>query len=233
MTTNDMSLRLELIETCRAMNRLNINSGTAGNVSVRTDEGFLISPTGIEYEKLRPDNIVVMRMDGTFDGDVLPSSEWRFHRDILLKRTELNAVVHTHSSHATAVSIMELNIPALHYSIAAAGGKDIRCARYATFGTQELSDAALEALEGRQACLLAHHGVIAAGASLSRALAMAARVEELAKQLILCRTLGTPLIIDDAEIARVLAKYGSYGQQKVKGSRTGTSLVDGRTGSGD
>lgn len=233
MTTSEMSLRLELIETCRAMNRLNINSGTAGNVSVRTDEGFLISPTGIEYEKLQPDNVVLMRMDGTFDGDVLPSSEWRFHRDILLKRTELNAVVHTHSSHATAVSIMELDIPALHYSIAAAGGKDIRCARYATFGTQELSDAALEALEGRQACLLAHHGVIAAGASLSRALAMAARVEELAKQLILCRILGTPFIIDDAEISRVLAKYGSYGQQKVTGSQAGTSLVDGRTGSGD
>lgn len=216
MTSPDMPLRLELIETCQAMNRLNINSGTAGNVSVRTDEGFLISPTGIEYEKLRPDNIVLVRMDGTFDGEILPSSEWRFHRDILLKRRELNAVVHTHSSHATAVSIMELGIPALHYSIAVAGGKDIRCARYATFGTQELSDAALEALEGRQACLLAHHGVIAAGVSLARALSMAARVEELAKQFILCRSLGSPPIIDDAEINRVLAKYTSYGQQKAK-----------------
>lgn len=214
MTPNDMSLRLELIETCRAMNRLNINAGTAGNVSVRTTEGFLISPTGIDYDKLQPETVVPMRMDGTFDGTILPSSEWRFHRDILLKRPELNAVVHTHSSHATAVSIMELGIPALHYSIASAGGNDIRCARYATFGTQELSDAALEALEGRLACLLAHHGVIAAGVALARALALAVRVEELAKQFILCRALGNPPVIDEAEIDRVLAKYATYGQQK-------------------
>jgi L-fuculose-phosphate aldolase len=216
VTRSDMALRLELIETCRAMNRLNINSGTAGNVSVRTDEGFLISPTGIEYEKLRPETVVLMRMDGTFDGNILPSSEWRFHRDILSKRAELNAVVHTHSTHATAVSIMEMGIPALHYSIASAGGNDIRCARYATFGTQELSDAALEALEGRLACLLAHHGVIAGGVSLARALALAVRVEEQAKLLILCRALGNPTIIDDAEIDRVLARYATYGQQKAR-----------------
>jgi L-fuculose-phosphate aldolase len=215
MTESDVSRRLELIETCRSMNRLNINSGTAGNVSVRTAGGFLISPTGIDYDKLRPESVVLMKMDGTFEGDILPSSEWRFHRDILAKRPELNAVVHTHSSHATAVSIMEMAIPALHYSIASGGGNDIRCARYATFGTQELSDAALEALDGRLACLLAHHGVIAAGVSLARALALAVRVEELAKQLVLCRALGAPTLIDDAEIGRVLAKYETYGQQRA------------------
>ena len=214
MTCSDLALRVELIETCRAMNRLQINHGTAGNISVRSKAGFLISPTGIGYDALTPDKIVHMRMDGTYEGEILPSSEWRFHRDILDRRPELNAVVHTHSTHATALAIMGLAIPAIHYSIAAAGGKDIRCARYATFGTQELSEAALEALEGRRACLLAHHGVIAAETTLARALALAARVEELARQFLLCRSIGEPPILDDAEIARIVDKYRTYGQQK-------------------
>ncbi|HKU95279.1 MAG TPA: class II aldolase/adducin family protein [Vineibacter sp.] len=208
-------LRNALIETCQAMNRLQINKGTSGNVSVRVDGGFLISPTGVVYDRLTPDLIVHMHMDGTFDGDVLPSSEWRFHRDILHTRADLNAIVHTHSTHATALAIMGMRIPALHYSIAAVGGHDIRCARYATFGTQELSDAALVAMEGRRACLLAHHGVIAAHADLSRALSLAVLIEELAKQYLLCRSLGEPPVLDDAEIERVLVKYRSYGQQRA------------------
>lgn len=213
MAGNDVGLRNALIETCRAMNHLQINKGTSGNVSARVDDGFLISPTGIAYDKLTPELIVHMRMDGTFDGDVRPSSEWRFHRDILHTRSDLNAIVHTHSTHATALAIMGMAIPALHYSIAAVGGHDIRCAHYATFGTQELSDAALAAMVGRRACLLAHHGVIAAHADLARALSLAVLVEELAKQYLLCRSIGDPPILDDAEIERVLIKYRSYGQQ--------------------
>jgi len=215
MSGGDVALRNALIETCQAMNRLQINKGTSGNVSVRVDGGFLISPTGIAYDKLTPDRVVPMRMDGTFDGDVLPSSEWRFHRDILHTRPDLNAIVHTHSTHATALAIMGMGIPALHYSIAAVGGHDIRCARYATFGTQELSDAALAAMDGRRACLLAHHGVIAAHADLGRALSLAVLVEELAKQYLLCRSLGEPPVLDEAEIDRVLVKYKSYGQQRT------------------
>lgn len=206
-------LREELIETCRAMNRLGINKGTSGNVSMRHGAGFLISPTGIAYDALTPELIVEVRWDGSFDGDVLPSSEWRLHRDILEARDDLNAVVHTHSTHATALAIMGLDIPAIHYSIAAAGGPDIRCAGYATFGTQELADAVTAAMRGRRACLLAHHGVVAAHVSMAKALSLAVTVEELARQYILCRSLGTPPILGDQEIMTVVGKYRSYGQQ--------------------
>ena len=136
MTDQELTLRTELIEACRAMNGLGINKGTAGNISVRHGDGFLISPTGIPYDKLRPEHVVAMNWDASFSGDVLPSSEWRFHRDILQARPELNAVVHTHSTKATSVSILGRDIPAIHYSIAAAGGDNIRCAPYELFGTQ-------------------------------------------------------------------------------------------------
>ncbi|AVO46594.1 L-fuculose-phosphate aldolase [Phreatobacter cathodiphilus] len=207
------ALRRELIEACRSMNSLGINRGTAGNISVRHGDGLLISPTGIPYDKLEPQHVVAMRWDGSFDGDVLPSSEWRFHRDILRARPDLNAVVHTHSTHATAVSILGRDIPAIHYAIAAAGGPSIRCAPYAIFGSQELADAVLTALEGRRACLMAHHGVIAAHASIAQALALAVTVESLAQQYLLCLPLGEPPRLSDTEIAEVLEKFKTYGQQ--------------------
>ncbi|MGL4289118.1 MAG: class II aldolase/adducin family protein [Phreatobacter sp.] len=211
--SGDTGLREELIETCRKMNRLGINKGTSGNVSMRHGDGFLISPTGIGYDALTPELIVQVRWDGSFACDVLPSSEWRLHRDILVARDDLNAVVHTHSTHATALAIMGLGIPAIHYSIAAAGGPDIRCAGYATFGTQELADAVTAAMQGRRACLLAHHGVVAAHVSMAKALSLAVTVEELAKQYILCRSLGMPPVLDDAEIMTVVGKYQTYGRQ--------------------
>ena len=126
MNTEELRLRTEIVESCRAMNRLGINKGTAGNISVRHGDGFLISPTGIPYDKLQPEHVVAMNWDATFAGDVLPSSEWRFHRDILRARPDLKAIVHTHSTHATAVSILGKDIPAIHYSIAATGGATIR-----------------------------------------------------------------------------------------------------------
>ena len=156
-----------------------------------------------------------MDMGGRCTGDVLPSSEWRFHRDILRDRPELSAVVHTHSTHATAVAVMGWNIPAIHYNVAAAGGADIRCAGYALFGTQALSDAVMLALQGRRACLMAHHGAIACGRSLDRALALAVTVEELARLYLLCRTAGTPPILDAAQMQAVLERYASYGQQSA------------------
>lgn len=215
MTDEERALRAELIEACRAMNRLGINKGTAGNISLRHGDGFLISPTGIPYDKLQPEHVVAMNWDATFAGDVLPSSEWRFHRDILRARPDLGAIVHTHSTQATAVSILGRDIPAIHYAIAAAGGDSIRCAPYRIFGSQELADAAVAALEGRRACLLAHHGVIAAHASIARALALAVSVEELATQYLALLPLGEPPVLSEAEIAEVLVKFQTYGQQAV------------------
>ena len=213
MTDSELKLRLELIETCRGMNRLGINKGTSGNVSVRHGNGLLVSPTGIGYDAMRPEDVVQLHWDGQFEGDVLPTSEWRFHRDILAARPDLNAVVHTHSVHATAVAIMGRGIPAIHYMIAAAGGPDIRCAPYATFGTQELADAVLAAMADRRACLLAHHGVIAGHVSMARALSLAGTVEELAQQYLLCLPHGEPPVLAPDEIARVVEKFRGYGQQ--------------------
>ncbi|WP_225025982.1 L-fuculose-phosphate aldolase [Xinfangfangia pollutisoli] len=213
MTDDERALRSELIEACRSMNRLGINKGTAGNISLRYGDGFLISPTGIPYDKLTPEHVVAMNWDATFAGDVLPSSEWRFHRDILMARPDLNAVVHTHSTNATAVSILGRDIPAIHYAIAAAGGGTIPCAPYEIFGSQELADAVVRALQGRRACLMAHHGVIAAHVSIARALALAVTVEELATLYLQCLPLGEPPILSDAQIADVMEKFKTYGQQ--------------------
>lgn len=213
MQANETALRQSLIDTCRDMNRLGINRGTSGNVSLRHGAGLLITPTGIGYDAMQPDQIVWMDWEGGFKGDVLPSSEWRFHRDVLRARPDLNALVHTHSTHATSLSILGKAIPPIHYMIAAAGGRDIRVAPYATFGTQELADHLLTAMEGRRACLMAHHGVLAGHVSLPRALALAATVEELATQYLNCLPFGEPPQLSDAEIDNVLGRFKTYGQQ--------------------
>jgi L-fuculose-phosphate aldolase len=215
MTIDNLTLRTDLIQACRAMNGLGINKGTAGNISARLPDGFLISPTGIPYDQLTPEHVVHMSWAGTFEGDVKPSSEWRFHRDILKSRDDLNAVVHTHSTNATSVSILNKDIPAVHYAIAAAGGPNIRCAPYETFGSQELADRILVALKDRRACLLAHHGVIAAHNSIGRALSLAVTVEELAIHYLNCLPMGEPPVLSDEEIARVVEKFKTYGQQSA------------------
>ncbi|HEX9390699.1 MAG TPA: class II aldolase/adducin family protein [Usitatibacteraceae bacterium] len=212
----DLARRREVIATAIKMNALGINQGKSGNVSVRVDGGFLITPTGVPYEETKPEQIVAMRMDGTFDGDTLPSSEWRFHRDIYVSREEVSAIVHTHSAFATTIACLAQDIPAFHYMIAIAGGKDIRCAPYATFGTQQLSDHALAALQGRHACLLAQHGMIALGPSLPRALAMAVEVESLARMYWQTLQIGKPALLADSEMATVLDKFETYGQQALK-----------------
>jgi L-fuculose-phosphate aldolase len=214
MTDQEADLRQSLVQTCRDMQAKGLSKGTSGNVSVRSGEGFLISPTGIPYEDLQPDQVVRMLWDGSFDGPVLPSSEWRFHADILRSRNDLNAVVHTHSLNATAVAILGRAIPPIHYLIAAAGGEDIRCAPYATFGTQALADLAVTALVGRRACLLAHHGMIAAHSSLSGALKLAETVEELAALYLKCLAVGEPPVLSGDQIAEVLARFRTYGQQR-------------------
>lgn len=211
-----LDLRRDVIATCREMNRLGINQGRSGNVSVRVPEGFLVTGSGIAYEAMEPGHVVAMDLDGGYRGEVLPSSEWRLHLDLMRTRPEVQAVVHTHSTCATALSCLRVGIPAFHYMVAVAGGPDIRCAGYATFGTAALSRAMLAAMEGRSACLLANHGVVAVGSSLTDALARAVEVETLAKQYWIARTLGAPVVLPDEEMAAVLARFRSYGRQAAE-----------------
>lgn len=213
-------LRRAVIDTARAMNEAGINVNKAGNVSVRCTRGrhagLLITPTGLDYAGLQPADLVFLRLtDGTATGVRAPSSEWRFHLDIHRARPELAAIVHSHSPSATALACHGRGIPPFHYMVAAAGGNDIRCAAYATFGTQELSAHALAALAGRKACLLAHHGVIACEASLPLALALAIEVEHLARIYLAACTLGEPPRLSDDEMARVLAEFEHYGQPRA------------------
>jgi L-fuculose-phosphate aldolase len=181
-------------------------------VSARTASGFLVTPTGLAYESISPEDIVAMAPDGLPTGPRAPSSEWRFHRDIYAARPEVGAVVHAHSPFATTLACLGRGVPAFHYMVAIAGGCDIRCAAYATFGTQALSDHALAALEGRKACLLANHGMIAVGAALADALALGVEVEALAEQYWRALQIGEPNLLSDAEMSVVLEKFATYGQ---------------------
>ena len=208
---DQQALRQAVIDAGLEANRRGLNQGTSGNISVRCGEGMLITPSGLSFEELTPEALVHMDAGGRCSGDYRPSSEWHFHRAILQERPELGAVIHLHSLYASVVAIQGREIPALHYMIAAAGGNSIRCAPYATFGTEELSRLALQALEGRHACLLANHGMIATGPDLRRALWLAGEVELLAQQYVLSLQIGGPTLLDDAEMERVLEKFRSYG----------------------
>jgi L-fuculose-phosphate aldolase len=209
-------LRAEVIATCRELTRRGLTHGRSGNVSVRSSEQrFFVSPSGMDYELLHPDDVPLMHLDGRWFGRRRPSSEWRFHRDIFKSRLDVGAIVHTHSPWATALACTGRDIPAFHYMVAVAGGRDIRCAPYYTFGTQELSDAALAALKDRKACLLANHGVIATGADLPAALLLAGEVENLARQYCAALSLRDVQMLDDAEMRRVVEKFRTYGQQNA------------------
>jgi L-fuculose-phosphate aldolase len=205
--------REALIATARRLNPSGLNQGTSGNLSHRVEDGFLVTPTGMEYEALQPEDIVFMRFDGNTDGPRLPSSEWRFHRDILASRPEVHAVLHTHSLHCTALACLRRGIPSFHYMVAVAGGSDVRCAPYATFGTEALSRHAVAALEGRRACLLSNHGLITVGADLAGAFKLAVEVETLAAMYLRALQVGEPVLLDEAEMAVVLEKFRTYGQQ--------------------
>jgi len=215
-TANDrakeQAKRQSICDACREMNRLGINQGTSGNISLRHAGGMLITPTSTPYDSMQVENIVFMKLDGAIDGaNQRPSSEWRFHRDILNAKPEVNAVVHAHPPYATILAIMGREIPPVHYMIACAGGETIRCAPYATFGTEELSRHAIKALEGRSACLLAHHGMITVGPSLAKAMWLAVEVETLARQYHGCLQIGTPPLLSSAEIEKVRARMEGYG----------------------
>ena len=210
-TTKDREKRQSIIDACLRMNVLGINQGTSGNISLRHGDGMLITPTSTPYEAMKPEQIVYMHLDGNHDPAQRPSSEWRFHRDILKARSDVQAIVHAHPPYSTMLAIMGMEIPPVHYMVAVAGGDTIRCAPYATFGTQELSEHAVRALEGRMACLLAHHGMIAVGPSLPKAMWLAVEVETLARQYHGCLQIGTPPLLSKEEIEKVRLRMAGYG----------------------
>lgn len=208
------ALRQQLLSTSLRLNQLGLNRGTSGNASVRSGEGFLVTPTGMAVEQMLPGDMVPMSFDGQFEGERKPSSEWRFHRDILAARPEIGAVIHTHSMFATTLACLHLEVPPFHYMIAVAGGDTVRCAPYALFGTQALSDGALEALHDRRACLLANHGMIAIGRDLDQALSIAVEVETLCEQYWRAIQVGEPQLLSDAQMAEVREQFKDYGSWK-------------------
>ena len=207
------ALRQQLIETAMAMNASGLNQGTSGNLSVRSEKGMLITPSGMDYAGLSLDDIVRMDFDGNCQATRKPSSEWRFHAAIYQHRPEANAVLHAHPVSCTTLACLGKGIPAFHYMVAVAGGKDIRCADYATFGTRELSGSVLKALEGRKACLMSHHGMTCFEKDLPHALALAIEVEHLATVYRHILAMGEVQLLSDYEMDTVLEKFSNYGLQ--------------------
>jgi L-fuculose-phosphate aldolase len=210
-----LQLRDELITTAKRMSGLGLTPGMSGNVSVRSAAGLLVTPSGMPYDELRPEDAVEVKHDGGVrPGQRTPSSEWRLHRDILAARQDVQAIVHTHSLFCTAISMLRRPIPAVHYMIALARSDEIPCAEYATFGSPELAQRAVAALRGGDACLLANHGMVALGSSLPAALKLAAEVETLAAQYWHAAQLGSPHVLDRDELLRVGARFAEYGQRR-------------------
>lgn len=208
----ELQTRKQIIATALRMNALGINRGKSGNVSARWKDGFLVTPSGLPYEQTKPADIVFVDAKAKSRGRRTPSSEWRFHFDIYHLKPEAQAVVHTHSSFSTTLACLGREVPAFHYMVAVAGGNDIRCAPYATFGTQALSDGVVEALRDRKACLLANHGMVATGADLDAALALAVEVEALCEQYWRALQIGKPNLLSDEEMSVVLEKFKTYGK---------------------
>jgi L-fuculose-phosphate aldolase len=208
MIAAERGIRMRLVAAARRLVAQGANSGTAGNLSARLPQGYLITPSAAPYESMHPEDLVFMGLDWTHGGGQrAPSSEWRLHRDIYARRPEAQAIVHTHSPFATTLACLRRGLPAFHYEVALAGGHDIRCGTYATFGTQELSDGCVAALEGRQACLLANHGLVGFGPDVETACALAEKVETLCRIYWQALQVGEPALLDEEEMARVAEKY--------------------------
>ena len=204
-------LREQLLKTSQQLAALGLNKGTSGNASVRCEGGFLVTPSGMKIEDMSSTSMVKMSWDGSFDANKKPSSEWRFHRDIMQNKPEINAIIHTHSMFATTLACLHKDIPPFHYMIAIAGGDTIRCADYALFGSQALSDHALAALIERKACLLANHGMIVLGRDLDDALAVTLEVENLCEQYWRTLQIGEPHLLTEAEMHAVFQQFKGYG----------------------
>lgn len=211
MDAQEREAREGVVAAARDLDAFGLNRGTSGNVSCRFRDGLLVTPSGVPTAALTPEGIVAMGFDGSHPAGTKPSSEWRFHRDILAARPETGAVVHAHPVYSTAFAMCGQAIPAVHYMIAAFGGPDVRCAPYASYGTEELSILALQALEGRSCCLLANHGMIAAGADLPRAIWLAQELETLCQQYAVALQVGTPQVLSDAEIMSTVERFRGYG----------------------
>ena len=203
--------REALLNSAQTLQARGLNQGTSGNVSVRQGDGFLITPSGMPIDEMNTNSMVEMNMLGEPIGDGKPSSEWRFHRDIYKSKQEVGAVIHTHSMFATTLSCLRKDIPPFHYMIAVAGGDTIRCADYALFGTQALSDYAIKALSNRRACLLANHGMIAVGKTLQQALDIAVEIETLCEQYWRTLQIGQPHILCKQEMHEVFEQFKGYG----------------------
>ena len=201
----------QIIKYANMLNSEKLSTLRSGNVSLRYKNGFLITPSGVKYSLLKIDDIVFVSLDGKFDETKnKPSSEWRFHKDIYSSKNEANAIVHAHSTHATAVSAHNKDVPAFHYMVALAGGNDLKCAKYATFGTQELSDNIINALKNRKACLMSNHGQVAFGDNLEQAFELAQEVENICHQYINAIKIGEPKILSSSEMDVILEKVKNY-----------------------
>jgi L-fuculose-phosphate aldolase len=206
-------LRQQLIDTALAMNASGVNQGTSGNLSVRCENGMLITPSGMDYADLSLDDIVCMGFEGNHEGIRKPSSEWQFHAAIYQQREEAHAILHAHPVNCAALACLGKGIPAFHYMVAVAGGRNIRCADYATFGSHELSENVLAAMQDRKACLMSHHGLTCFDNDLPAALALAVEIEHLAAVYCRVLTIGEAEVLSDDEMDRVLEKFSTYGVQ--------------------
>ena len=207
-----LMVREQIIAACKRLESSGLNRGTAGNISGREKDHFLITPTGVPVDEITPSKIVALDFDGDVIGIGKPSSEWRFHCDILKARPEIHAVVHTHAPHATPLACLREELPPFHYMIALAGGDSVRCAPYALFGTEELSRNAVQALTERKACLLANHGMITLGRDLDEAMAISIEIESLCQQYLLARQVGKPVLLSSEEMRQVIERFKSYGK---------------------
>jgi L-fuculose-phosphate aldolase len=209
----NQAARAAIVAACRAMNALGLNQGMSGNISVRAEAGMLITPTATPYDVMTPGDVAEMRLDdpqGGWWGPRRPSSEWRMHRDVLAARPDIGALVHAHPVHCTALGMMRRGIPPCHYMVATFGGEDVRCAGYATFGTQALSDLVLDAMQDRTACIMANHGMIVGGRDLDQAMWRAVELEALAHQYLLCMSAGGAVMLSTQEIRAAQDQFSSY-----------------------
>lgn len=214
--TDEAGKRERIVEGMVKLDALALNRGSAGNLSLRhaidQQDGMLITPTGMGADDLRPQDIVWLGFDGTLRGDWKPSSEWHFHQALYRFRPDLQAVVHTHSPHATALACLRLELPAFHYMVAVAGGDSVRCTPYHTFGTEALSQAVAAAMIDRNACLMANHGLVAAGATLAQAMKITIEIESLCGAYLQALAVGKPAILSAAQMAEVIEKFKHYGR---------------------
>lgn len=224
MSSEERELRERIVDACRSMNASGLNQGTSGNISARFRQFMLITPSGMAYDAMKPEQLARLPIDGDagsdahadddapiWEGPCKPSSEWHFHRAILRRDPACGAVVHTHSTFATVLSMAQREIPACHYMVAAFGGNSVRCADYATYGTPQLSTNILNAMHERCACLMSNHGMVVAGVDLAKAMWLAVELETLARQFYHAALAGSVVILPDDEIRVVLEKFKSYG----------------------